>query len=139
MHRLTSFTLLIIGVLLGALLSHLVALKMLPKPQVVPSDPYVFMRHAQHLLQRSEIIQPLLCAKLASDLDIEIDYPQLHLQLEQQLTPFNQGQQQARDLLIYLKGYAFGLVHGIDDKQATFDALACQQWLQPITKTQEII
>ncbi len=139
MKRLTGLTLLMVGVLLGVLLSYLVLLKIIPKPQLTPHDPYRFMGHTQHLLRKSEIIQPLLCAKLASDLDIKIDYSQLHQELEKQLSPFNKEQKLSRELLIYLKGYAFGLVHGIDDKQGIFEALKCQQWLLPTKKTKKII
>ncbi len=139
MKQLTAVTILLVGMLLGVLLSYLVLQDIIPKPHLATSDPYRFMQHSQHLLRQSEIIQPLLCAKLASDLDIKIDYSQLHHQLEQRLAPFNEQQKLSRELLIYLKGYAFGLVHGIDDKQGIFDTLQCQQWQLPNVKTKKVI
>ncbi|MCE9677702.1 hypothetical protein LZP69_00670 [Shewanella sp. AS1] len=138
-RQLNRYTLLMTGLLLGLVLSYLLSpqfTQMSPKDEANTGseqlDPYQFMRHSQHLLRRTEIIEPLICAKLASDLSIEIDATKLHQGLEKQLAPFNQDKdkQQGRYLLIYLKGYAYGLVHGLDDKEGIFNALKCQRWLE---------
>lgn len=121
----TRLSLLIIGLLLvGLYLRH-----QFISPASTSREPNIesFVDHAQYLTTQSEVIAPLLYAKLATDMGYEIDQQQINQDLHQALAAYDDGQDAPLYLFIYIKGYAFGLAHGIEDKLGAYYHLGCQQ------------
>ena len=121
----TQLSLLIIGLLLVGFYLRQAFIS----PTSSSSEPNIdsFVDHAQYLTTQSEVIAPLLCAKLAIDMGYEIDQQQVNQELHQTLSAFDDGQDASLYLFIYIKGYAFGLAHGIEDKPSAYYHLGCQQ------------
>ncbi|WP_028763758.1 hypothetical protein [Shewanella colwelliana] len=138
MRKLTYITLFIIGLLLGTLLSYLVLQKVIASRGGM--DMSGFVNNANQLLQQKEVIDPLICAKLAMDMGYKIDNMKLNFNLNQQLTPFDSGDQSAFYLLVYLKGYAFGLSHHYIDKKEQYQTIECDTrfpWLKKRPHSQQ--
>ncbi len=86
-----------------------------------------FVDHAQYLTTQSEVIAPLLCAKLAIDMGFSVDQEQVNSELRQTLKAYDDDKDAALYLFIYVKGYAFGLAHGIEDKPGAYFHLGCDR------------
>ncbi|MCG9754736.1 phage antirepressor N-terminal domain-containing protein [Shewanella insulae] len=124
----TQLSLLVIGqLLLGLLLLALFLRHSLFTPANEPRDLNIdsFVDHAQYLTTQSEVIAPLLCAKLATDMGFTIDQNRVNSELRQTLKAYDDDKDAALYLFIYVKGYAFGLAHGIEDKPGAYFHLGC--------------
>lgn len=85
-----------------------------------------FVATANKVLEQREITEMLLCSKLAMSSDHKIDNMALNLRLNSLLAPFDNGQQRAFYVLVYVKGYSFGLADSIQDKTKAFADYDCQ-------------
>lgn len=63
-----------------------------------------FVDHAQYLTTQSEVIAPLLCAKLAIDMGFSMDQEEVNSELRQTLKAYDDDKDAALYLFIYVKG-----------------------------------
>lgn len=121
----TQLSLLIIGLLLLGFYLRQTFFTPADDPREINVDS--FIDHAQYLTTQSEVIAPLVCAKLAIDMGFTIDQNQVNQALRQTLKAYDDDKDAALYLFIYVKGYAFGLAHGIEDKTGAYFHLGCDQ------------
>ncbi|WP_394147389.1 hypothetical protein [Shewanella atlantica] len=130
MKKLTYLTLFIAGILLGTLLSYFTLQKIIASRGGMGMHGFVDKAHT--ILNQPEVMDLLVCSKLAMSNDEKIDNMRLNLTLNEQLEPIDNGEMRALFVLIYVKGYAFGVADSIADKQAAFGQYRCSNrypWL----------
>lgn len=91
-----------------------------------------FVDKAHSALQQPEIMNMLICSKLAMDNGQKIDNMQLNIRLNNALKPLDNGEMRAFYILIYIKGYAFGIAEAMTDKHIAFEQYHCNSqypWL----------
>jgi hypothetical protein len=91
-----------------------------------------FVDIAKTVLAQPEITDPLVCGKLAMSSGHEIDNLHLNLKLNNELKKYDNGGQRAFYVLLYVKGYTFGLADSFKDKAAEFESRHCREkypWL----------
>ncbi|MCL1092251.1 hypothetical protein [Shewanella kaireitica] len=131
MRKLSYIALFILGLLLGTAFAYITLQKMIASRGGMGM--HGFVNTANKVLGKPEIIDMLVCSKLAMSSGKKIDNMQLNLRLNSLLTPFDNGQQRAFYVLVYIKGYAFGIADSIQDKSQAYADYACQKqypWLQ---------
>ncbi|ABV38510.1 conserved hypothetical protein [Shewanella sediminis HAW-EB3] len=130
MKKLTYLTIFITGLLLGTLLSYFTLQKIIASRGGMGMNGFVDTAHT--ILNRPEVMDMLICSKLAMSKGYKIDNPGLNLMLNEQLKPIDNGEMRAFFVLIYVKGYAFGIADSIADKATAFDQYRCDSqypWL----------
>ncbi len=91
-----------------------------------------FVDTAHAVLNMPEVMDLLVCSKLAMSNGHKIDNMRLNLTLNEQLKPMDNGEMRALFVLIYVKGYAFGIADAIADKATAFEQYSCNSqypWL----------
>lgn len=130
MKKLTYLTILVFGLLLGTItayftLQHVIATR-------GGMGMHGFVDKAHQALQQAETLDMLICSKLAMDNGKKIDNMRLNLTLNQALQALDNGEMRAFYILVYVKGYAFGMADSMLDKQAAFEQYRCKEqfpWL----------
>ncbi len=130
MKKITYLTLFITGLLLGTLLSYFTLQKIIASRGGMGMHGFVDTAHT--VLKQQQVMDLLVCSKLAMDNGHRIDNMRLNLTLNEQLKPIDNGEMRAFFVLVYVKGYAFGIADSITDKTRAFEARRCDMqypWL----------
>ncbi|PKG56395.1 hypothetical protein [Shewanella sp. GutDb-MelDb] len=130
MRKLSYIALFIFGLLLGASLAYITLQKVIASRGGIGM--HGFVATANKVLQQREITELLICSKLAMNAGHKIDNISLNMRLNTLLKPYDNGHQRAFYVLVYIKGYAFGVANSIKDKIKAYDDYACQtqySWL----------
>ncbi|MCL1050441.1 hypothetical protein L2755_12495 [Shewanella abyssi] len=131
MRKLSYITLFIVGVLLGTSLAYITLQNIIASRGGMGM--HGFVSTANKVLEQKEITDMLVCSKLAMSAGNKIDNIGLNMRLNTLLKPYDNGQQRAFYVLVYVKGYAFGIADSIEDKTQAYRDYACQTqypWLQ---------
>ncbi|MCL1057482.1 hypothetical protein L2729_05660 [Shewanella gelidimarina] len=124
MRKLSYIALFIFGLLFGASLAYITLQKVIASRGGMGM--HGFVATANKVLQQREITELLICSKLAMSGGHKIDNISLNIRLNSLLKPYDNGQQRAFYVLVYIKGYAFGVADSIKDKIKAYDDYACQ-------------
>lgn len=124
MRKLSYITLFIFGVLLGTSLAYITLQNIIASRGGMGMQDFVAT--ANKVLVQKEITDMLVCSKLAMNDGHKIDNLDLNIRLNSLLKPYDNGQQRAFYVLVYIKGYAFGVADSIKDKIKAYDDYACQ-------------
>lgn len=84
-----------------------------------------FVDTAHAVLNQPEVMDMLICSKLSMSKGHKIDNMRLNLTLNEQLKSIDNGEMRAFFVLIYVKGYAFGIADSIADKATAFKQYGC--------------
>ncbi|QQX80956.1 hypothetical protein JK628_03535 [Shewanella sp. KX20019] len=124
MRKLSYITLFIFGLLLGTSLAYITLQSIIASRGGMGM--HGFISTANKVLEKKEITDMLVCSKLAMSDGNKIDNIALNLRLNTLLKPYDNGQQRAFYVLVYVKGYAFGIADSIEDKTKAYSDYACQ-------------
>jgi hypothetical protein len=124
MRKLSYITLFIFGLLLGTSLAYITLQNIIASRGGMGM--HGFVATANKVLEQQEITDMLICSKLAMSDGRKIDNIGLNMRLNTLLKPYDNGQQRAFYVLVYIKGYAFGIADSIKDKTKAYDHYACQ-------------
>ncbi len=123
MTILKKFSILIVGVLLGAITSYLAVTKVIALRGSVGM--HGFMDAAASATTNANAVDLITCMKLAKHLKYSVNHFQLNLALNNELKPFDNGTDRVFNVLVYVKGYGVGLADAAQDKKQFFNQLNC--------------
>ena len=124
MRKLSYITLFILGLLLGTAFAYITLQKMIASRGGMGM--HGFVATADKALSKPEITNMLICSKLAMSSGQKIDNMSLNFRLNSLLAPYDNGQQRAFYVLVYIKGYTFGIADSMQDKAKAFADYDCQ-------------